>query len=165
MKRIFLSVVMTLTLTTFTFAQRGGRGGPPAGAPPAGLEMQRPDPLAALKAALNLTDAQLDAVKALMQTRQQRVEAIFEEIQQKHQALNELLNAASPNATQVGNAAISLHESEKKLAAERDWFIAELKKLLTGEQQATLDRLIAAGGMPFLAFGPGVRRGPGPPRQ
>lgn len=158
MKRILSTVLITLTLTTFAFAQGGRRGGPPAGAPTGAPAEQRRDPSARLKAILNLTDAQVEAVKALMQTREQRARAIFTEIAQKRQALDALLDAASPNPTNVGNAAIALHDSEKKMAAERDWFITELKKLLTGEQQATLDRLIAAHGLPFPGFGRGMRR-------
>lgn len=169
MKRILFAILIAVALTTAMFAQRGRPGGmPPAGEPPAGSmdHAQRPDPLTGLKTALDLTDGQVEAIKALLQTRATRREAIMTEIQAKRQALEAALNAASPNPTDVGNAAIALRATEKKLAAEQDWFIAELKKLLTGDQQQKLDTLIAANprGLPFLGgpgFGPGPGRGRG----
>ena len=153
MKRILLAVAMTVTLTAALFAQRGP-GGPPVGS-------QRPDPTTALKNALGLTDAQVDAIKVLSQTERTRVQAIMTDIQQKRQVLDTLLNAPSPNPTDVGNAAIALHTSESKLPGEREWFISELKKLLTGEQQQKLDTLLAVNGgrgLPIPGLGgPGFR--------
>ncbi|HYR91964.1 MAG TPA: periplasmic heavy metal sensor [Terriglobia bacterium] len=149
MKRILFTVLITGILSAGLLAQ-GRRGGPP------------PDPTATLKAALNLTDAQVDSVKALFATRQQQAEAIRTDIQQKRQALDAFLNVTSPNPADVGNAAIALRASENKLAAERDWFLTELKKLVTGAQQQTLDNLIAAR-TPIPLLGPGgPGRGPRP---
>jgi Spy/CpxP family protein refolding chaperone len=179
MKRTLFAIVMTLVISAAMLAQ-GRRVGPPNGAPPDGPPPaggqfgQRPDPLATLKAALGLTDAQVDAIKALIQTRQERAQAIFADIKQKREALDALLDAATPNATNVGNAAIALRAAEKSLRAEQDWFISELKKLLTGAQQQTLDNLITAsngrlplglgGPGPGPGRGPGRGRGPGPDR-
>ncbi len=173
MKKVLVAVVMATVLTTAVFAQRGRPGGPPAGIMPgAGGQQGMPgmqgrqgrperDPGAALKAALGLTDAQLEAIKALMTTRQTRAQAIHTEIEQGRQALDAQLDAASPNPTTVGQAAIALRASQNKLAAERDWFITELKKLLTGTQQQTLDSLIAADPrLPLLGLG-----GPGGPGE
>ena len=161
MKRTVVALLMVIGLTASVFAQGPRFGGPRAGAPTDGSNAQGTrDPLAGLKAALNLTDAQVSAIQALVQTRNTRAEALRTELQQKHAALEALLNAATPNPTDVGNAAISLRASEKKLAAERDWFIAELKKLLTGEQQQKLDTLLAANPrLPLVGGGPGGRRG------
>jgi Spy/CpxP family protein refolding chaperone len=121
-----------------------------------------------LKVALNLTDAQVSAIQALMETRRSRAEALRTEIEQKRTALNTLLDAATPNPTDVGNAAISLRASERKLPAERDWFVAELKKLLTGDQQQKLDTVLAANPRllgPGGPGGPGGRRGGPRPRE
>jgi hypothetical protein len=62
-----------------------------------------------------------------------RAQALRTEIGQKRTTLKPL-ECCDPNPTDVGNAAIAPRVSEKKLPAERDWFIAELKKLLTGDQ-------------------------------
>ena len=156
MKRILSSVVMSFTLAAVLLAQRGP-GGPPFGGG------QRSDPAASLKSALNLTDAQVEAIKVLIQTERDRAQAIRTEIQQKRQVLDTLLSAASPNPLDVGNAAIALRASESKISAERDWFISELKKLLTGDQQQKLDTILAAGGgrgLPIPGLGgPGLRGG------
>jgi Spy/CpxP family protein refolding chaperone len=166
MKRIVTGVLIVLTLTALTFAQTSTS---PRQGPPTGQRGQRPDLFAGLKTALNLTDAQVTAIQALNQTRQTRAEEIMTEIRQRRQALDALLDAATPNPTDVGNGAIALRVSERKLAAERDWFITELKKLLTGEQQQKLDTLLAANPrLPFLGGGPGPGgpgRGPGPGRD
>src|SRR3990170_1397458 len=136
MRRMLLTIAIALTIATLALAQRG-RGESPFGEP--GQRGMRPDRTAVLKTALNLTDAQVDAIKALMKTRDDRAQSIMSDIQNKRQSLNALLDAASPNAVDIGNAALAVRAAEKKMAAERDWFIAELKKLLTGEQQQKLD--------------------------
>jgi Spy/CpxP family protein refolding chaperone len=157
MKRTLLAVAAALMITATVLAQ-----GTPAG--PGG----RPNPLSGIKTALGLTDAQVQAIQSLAQTERTRVQAIRTDIQQKRQALNSLLNAASPTPTDVGNAAIVLNAAEKKLAPERDYFISQLKTLLTGDQQQKLDTLLAANGGRFLPFpglgGPGFRGRGGPQR-
>jgi Spy/CpxP family protein refolding chaperone len=152
MKRTLLAVAAALMLTATLFAQ------PEPGVPPSG---QRPDRLAGLKNALALTDAQVTAIQSLAQTERTRVRAIMTDVQQKRQALSALLNVTSPIPTDVGNAAIALHAAQSKLPGERDYFISELKKLLTGDQQQKLDTLIAANGGRFLPI-PGLG-GPGFP--
>jgi Spy/CpxP family protein refolding chaperone len=168
MKRILFAVLVALTLATVIFAQYGR---PQFGASPFGgmnPPGQRLHSTGALEAALDLTDAQLEAINALNQTRQQRAQAIFSEIGQDRHSLNTLLDAVSPDAVSVGNAAIALRASENKLTAEREWILAELKKLLTGEQQQTLDGLLEANAkgpvLPMLGLGgPGRgQRGPRP---
>ena len=164
MSKTLVAVLMVLVLTTVIFAQNTPRfGRPPIGNAPVdgsnNNQRQPVDPLTGLKAALSLTDAQVEAIRAHMQTRATRAEALRMEIQQKRQALNALLDAATPNPADVGNAAIALRASEKKLPGEQDWFIAELKKLLTGDQQQKLDTLLAANRGFLGGGGPGGRRG------
>jgi Spy/CpxP family protein refolding chaperone len=163
LRKTLVVLVMVFGLITPVFAQNPPRfGRPPSGDGTDNQSGRGLGPLASLKAALNLTDAQVTAIQALLQTRATRAEALRTEIQQKRTALETLLNATTPNPTDVGNAAIVLRASEKKLLAERDWFITELKKLLTGDQQQKLDTLIAANPrLPFLG-GPGGPGGPGP---
>jgi Spy/CpxP family protein refolding chaperone len=157
MKRILVAATMVLASSALMFAQRGLR---PAGAAPGAIERgQTGSRNGALKEALNLTDAQVEAIQGLRATRQERAMAIQAEMRQKREALEAQLNAAQPNATTVGNAAIALHATQQRLQAEQDWFMAELKKLLTGEQQQKLDELIAARS---TLLGPlGVGPGPG----
>src|SRR5437762_7280517 len=104
MKKVFIAALMTVALSSALFAQ-GRRGGPRGGG----------DATTALKDALGLTDAQVTAINALIQTEQTRMQAIRTEIDQKRQALDTLLSTASPAPIEVGNAAISLHASEAKI--------------------------------------------------
>ena len=149
MKRILFVAAMTMTLTAALFGQRG-----PAGPRGGG------DPAAGLKTALGLTDAQATAITALIQAEQTRMQSIRTEIEQKRQALDALLSAASPAPIDVGNAAIALRASEAKIKAEEDYLIGQIKQQLTGEQQQKLDTLIAANGGRGLL--PGLGGGPGP---
>ncbi len=157
MKRTLFSVAATVILTATVFAQG-----------PAGPRPGRGNPFGGLKNALGLTDAQVTAIDNLAQNEGTRLQAIRTDIQQKRQLLNTLLNAASPNPTDVGNAAIALHAAEGKTAAERDYFLSQLKTLLTGDQQQKLDTLLAANGGRFLPFpglgGPGFRGRGGRPQ-
>src|SRR5436190_736736 len=75
-----------------TRAQRGGAL--------AGRRLER------LQQALNLTDVQMNGVRALQENRQRETDSLQQEMQQKHQVLRQLLKTASPNATEVGNATI-----------------------------------------------------------
>jgi Spy/CpxP family protein refolding chaperone len=163
LRRTLVVLLMVFGLITSVFAQNPRRfGGPPSGDGTDTRSGRALAPLAGLKNALNLTDAQVTAIQALLQTRATRAQALRTEIGQKRTALDTLLNAATPNPTDVGNAAIALSVSEKKLPAERDWFIGELKKLLTGDQQQKLDTLLAANPRLPLLGGPGGPGGPGP---
>jgi|SRR5688572_27699387 len=164
LRKTLLALLMVTVIAVAVFAQNGPRSGRPGFGNSPGADAGQRGPqarLEGLKAALNLTDAQVEAIRALNQTRMTRAQAIMTEMQQKRQALGTLLDAATPNPTDVGNAAIALHASQKKLAAERDWFIAELKKLLTGDQQQKLDTLLAANPR-LLQGGGGPGRGRGP---
>jgi|SRR5579862_2609332 len=152
MKRTFLAVAAILMITATLFAQN---------TPPGPARGQRPNPLTGLKNALGLTDAQVQAIESLIQTEKTRVQTLMTDIRQKRQALNSLLNGTSPNPPDVGNAAIALNASEKKLPPERDYFISQLKTLLTGDQQQKLDTLLTANGGRLLPF-PGLG-GPGGP--
>ena len=149
MKRILIAVAITMSLGASVFAQRGQRG--PGG------------PAPELKTALGLTDAQAEAIKGLAEIERQRTQAIMTDIEQKREALDTLLDGASPSPLEVGSAAIALRASENRLGAERDLYIAEIKKQLTGEQQQKLDMLLAANGgrgLPIPGLGgPGGQRG------
>ena len=153
MRRTIFVMLIAVTMTAAAFAQRGPGG-------PRGQGGR--DPVAALKNALGLTDAQVTAITALFQAEQSRVETIRTEIEQRRASLDAALNVASPVPVNVGNAAIALHTSELKMKAEQEAFIGQIKQQLTGEQQQKLDTLLAANGgrlLPGLGGGPG-RGGP-----
>jgi Spy/CpxP family protein refolding chaperone len=142
---------MMLILTVGAFAQRGPRaqGGNQA-------------PATALKNALNLTDAQVSAIQALIQASQQQSKTIMTDLGTKRQTLNSLLNATSPNPTDIGNAALAVNMQEKQLKSLHDSLIAGIRNTLTSDQQATFDTLVKAG-MPIPGLGGFGFRGPGGP--
>ena len=145
MKKLFVSLAMVLTVAAALMAQRG-RGGPGR------------DPVGALKTALGLTDAQASAIQSLIQSERDRLQNVQSDIRQKRQTLDSLLDAASPSAVDVGNAAIAWHSAEAQLEAERTSFINQVKQQLTGDQQQKLDALLGergGRGLPFLGLGPG----------
>jgi len=160
MRRLFIALISALALTGVSLGQIGVTPGPPPGM---GRKM---DPITSLKNALDLTDAQVSAIQALIQAQRQSAESIMADMKQKRLTLESLLNATSPNPTDVGNAAIAVHNAEKQLQALHQSLLADIRKQLTIDQQNTLDALIKAGAMlPGLGgFGPMPRgmRGPHP---
>ena len=154
MKRIVYATFISLLLAAGLAAQNA-----PAGPPRFGRG-QGPGRASGLKNALGLTDAQVTAIQALIQADQSQLQTLRTDINQKRQALNSQLAAASPTAVDVGNAAIALRASENKLKAERTSLLNQIKQQLTGDQQQKLDAILAANGgrglrLPGLGFGRG----------
>src|SRR5262252_8035077 len=100
MKRTLLTLMATVAMVATLWAQ---------GAPGRAPQGPRGNPFSRLKNALALTDAQVQAITNVAQSEKANVQAIMTDIQQKRQVLNTLLNSASPNPNDVGNAAIVLH--------------------------------------------------------
>src|SRR5689334_20666269 len=124
MKKIWLASAVILTLTVGAFAQRGPRaqGTTPSGTPGAAGR----DPATALKTALNLTDAQVSAIQAIIQNGRTQAQTIMTDMSQKRQTLNTLLDASSPNPTDIGNAALAVHADEKQLEALHNTLVASI---------------------------------------
>ena len=149
MKKFLVGTALMLTLASGAFAQRGPRAMRPGG---------QGGPFANLKSALNLTDAQVSAIQSVSQAAQQQSKTINEDLRTKRQAYDALLNATSPNPTDVGNAALAMRASEKQLETIRTNLMTSVRNTLTSDQQATFDTLVKAGlRVPGIGFG-----GPGP---
>ncbi len=127
MKRILSVTVTMLILSVGAFAQRG-------------------NPANGLKNALGLTDSQVAAIKTIIQNGQPTLQADRSAIKQDRQLFDSLLNAASPVAQDVGNAAITLHTAETKLKADETTLLSQVKQQLTTEQLQKLDTIQTAGG-------------------
>ena len=155
MRRIVLTIATMLVLTGGLFAQTtpgGGRRG------------QR-NPGAGIQNALGLSDAQVATIKSLVQNSQTQFQTLQNDIKQKRQTFETIINGASPNPTDVGNAALALHASENARKAAETALLNQVKQQLTADQQQKLDTIIAAGGRGLgflgLGFGPGGPGGPG----
>ncbi len=127
MKRILSVTVTMLTLSVIAFAQRGG-------------------PANGLKNALGLTDAQVAAIKTIIQNGQPTLQADRAAIKQGRQLFDSLVSATSPVAQDVGNAAITLHAAEAKLQTDETALLNQVKQQLTTEQLQKLDTIQTAGG-------------------
>jgi len=151
-----LTIATMLLLTGGLFAQT---------APGGGRRGQR-NPGAGIQNALGLTDAQVATIKSLVQNSQAQFQTLQNDIKQKRQTFETVLNGASPNPTDVGNAALTLRASENARKAAETALLNQIKQQLTADQQQKLDTLIAAGGrgLSFLGlrFGPAGSGGPGP---
>jgi Spy/CpxP family protein refolding chaperone len=138
MKRMLFVTIASLTLVCTCFAQtttiqppRPGRG-------------QRQNRMTVLKDALGLTDAQVTAVKSLVQgSSPQLFQTIRADIKQKRQTYNAALGSPSANPLDVGNAALALRTSESNLKTAEETLLNQVKTQLTGDQQQKLDGILS----------------------
>jgi Spy/CpxP family protein refolding chaperone len=93
-----------------------------------------------LQQGLNLTETQMNGLRALQESRRTEVQSLQQEVQQKRQALRELLRAPSPNTNDVGNATLALKESRERMRDINQRFTSGLKGLLTPEQMQKLPK-------------------------
>src|SRR5215471_4887168 len=107
---------------------------------------QRRDPANRLKDALGLMDTQVAAIKTIIQNGQPTLQADRAAIKQDRQLFDSLVNATSPVAQDVGNAAITLHAAEAKLKEHETALLTQVKQQLTTEQLQKLETIQTAGG-------------------
>ena len=104
--------------------------------------------------ALGLSDDQKAQLQALRSKQRETIKPLMDAVRQSHDALGKTMEADSPDAATVGQAALALHAAEKKLRAAHEAAFEEMKAILTPEQQAKLEQMKEKG----------PRRGPGGPR-
>jgi Spy/CpxP family protein refolding chaperone len=96
--------------------------------------------LQGLQQKLNLTDVQMNAVRALQETRRSETQSLQQEMRQKRQTLRQLLQETNPNPSDVGNATLALKESRTRTREINQRFVASLKGLLTPQQLQQLPK-------------------------
>lgn len=112
----------------------GGRGGPGRGGP-----MGQPGPAGDLMLRrLNLTDAQRDQVKQIMDNHKDDQKALMDRLRPAHEALDTAVTASPLNEGAVRGAASELANVESDLAVERARIHQEVLQILTAEQKAQL---------------------------
>lgn len=135
MKRVFLLTVLAcLTLASAALAQAP----PPPPGGPNGLP-----PTAVLKDYLGLTDDQAAAFQTLLDTRQQAVQAVMPQLDAAEKALGEALKGSSPDPTQLGTLLLTVQGFKEQVRAADQAASAGFKALLTAEQQAKVDQILA----------------------
>ena len=93
-----------------------------------------------LKQTLNLTDAQVNGIRALEENRRKEMESLRQEMQPKRQALRQLLQQPNPNPTDVGNATLALRDTRQRVRDINQRLISGVKGLLTPDQLQKLPK-------------------------
>jgi Spy/CpxP family protein refolding chaperone len=150
---------------------------PPRGGGPA------PD-FTAIKAYLNLTDAQVTSLHDLNKSQRDASQSIMSDLRTKHQALNTAMRSGSTDSASIAALAQAVQAGEQKMQSLRLQYQSQAVATLTAEQQAKLKVLTDAAALmpnvhqasmlnlltpPQGGGGPGgggsmaFRRGPGGP--
>jgi Spy/CpxP family protein refolding chaperone len=99
---------------------------------------------AALAEYLGLTEPQKADWRALHEQRREQMEPMREEGRALRKKLREAVEAASPDATAVGQVTLALEAHHKKMSAEREAFRQKLEGLLDPAQREKLKAFEAA---------------------
>jgi Spy/CpxP family protein refolding chaperone len=144
MRRLVL-VFATLALASPAFAAHDFGGREPRFEPGRFEERldARADRVAGL---LDLTDDQRASFEALRARSLSGARAKLARMHDLGEELRALLDAAAPDATQVGAKAIALHRLREELRAGRESFEAEVAEILTAEQRFAFEALREARG-------------------
>ena len=97
-----------------------------------------------LKAYLNLSDTQVQALIAVQKTQQDASMAIYKEISDKQMQLNNLLKADAPDPFQVGQLTVDINNLRKKLPLSGDPYHTNALNVLTADQKTKLAGLVSA---------------------
>jgi Spy/CpxP family protein refolding chaperone len=93
-----------------------------------------------LQQKLNLSEVQVNGIRALEETRRKEMDSLRQEVQPKRQALRQLLQQPNPNPNEVGNAAIALRDTRGRVREINQRFTSGVKGLLTPEQLQNLPK-------------------------
>jgi Spy/CpxP family protein refolding chaperone len=97
-----------------------------------------------VRSALNLSEAQVNALKALFAMRQQTIEQTFQSVGETHRKLEDLMQQPNPNPTEVGTAFLATRSIEQRMKAADEKFRTDFRAMLSPDQRATLDKLKTA---------------------
>ena len=138
---MFRRTIIIASLASLVFALAGtaalaqglrGRGVARGGRAGRGLER--------LQQNLGLSDSQRNGVQALVENRRKEMASLQQELQQKRQALGQLLRQSNPNANDVGNAALALKEVRGRRREINQRLESGIKGLLTPDQLQKLPK-------------------------
>ena len=101
----------------------------------------------ALARFLRLTPDQVATFKTLREDLEADVKPLREARKPLREALQAEINAASPNACEVGEAALAVHENGDRIRAEYEEFDTAFSAILTPEQLAKYEALKEAAGL------------------
>ncbi len=87
---------------------------------------------------LDLSQAQVDQLKDLMEKRKADTAPLRENLRQQRENLREMMKAADPNPTPVGETYIQIHGLRQQLADAQKAFVEGFENILNDEQKARL---------------------------
>jgi uncharacterized membrane protein len=97
-----------------------------------------------VRTALNLSDVQVNALKALFKMRQQTIEQTLMSVEETRRKLEDLLKQTNPNPTEVGTAFLASRSIDERIRGIDEKFRTDFRAALSPDQRATLDKLKAA---------------------
>jgi hypothetical protein len=118
---------------------KGMVGGMPLPMPPFGPVPD--EAVSAAQKALNLSEAQVTGLRALMNQRTETSKAAFQDFAEKQKALQAVLGQQNPSALDIGNAYLGVLSTQNALKAVADKFQTDFKALLSGDQRTALQKL------------------------
>lgn len=93
---------------------------------------------------LNLNDSQKASWDAALSDVESQTTATMAKARTAQKQLNEALNAASPDACNIGSLAIQAHAAMDQLKTAHESIIAKLSSVLTPDQKTKFDAYVAA---------------------
>jgi len=129
---IISSLLLAMTGTTVLAQGRRGRAAGRGGFPAQRIER--------LQQRLNLTDSQMNGIRALAENRRKEMELLRQDLQQKRQALRRSIEQPNPNPSDVGNATLALKETRERARDIHQRFMSGVKALLTPDQLQKLPK-------------------------
>lgn len=96
--------------------------------------------LSRIQQRLNLTEVQVNGIRALQENRRKDMESLQQEVHQKRQALRELERQPNPNPADVGNASLALQDVRNRTKDINQRFLSGVKGLLTPDQLQKLPK-------------------------
>lgn len=97
-----------------------------------------PPPEQVLREVLELTDAQIAAVQALMTQRAAQLEPLHRQIYEAEQRVAQLLSNPTPDACAVGTAVGTVHSLQRQVGEELEEFRSALAAIFTDPQREKL---------------------------
>jgi Spy/CpxP family protein refolding chaperone len=126
-----LAALLVLPLAADAAPRGGGQG-------QAGDVLTNPR---ALARALRLTEQQVATLRTLLEDLKETTEPLREEGKALRDALRAEIEAATPNACEVGTAALAVHENHEEIEDARQAFDTAFTAILTPEQRVKYEAL------------------------
>ena len=137
-KTFTLTALVTLAMLGAAAAQGPGPGGPRGGG--SGFGLRGPDGGLPLRD-LNLTDAQREQVRQLMQQHREQSRGLFERVEAAHEGQRRAMEAIPFSEPQIRAAMQALAEVQTELALQQARLQSDIYALLTPEQQEQLKKI------------------------